>query len=561
MDSVVLTRFVVRIIILGFAYACTQACTGAGPPVEFPRPTLTHFGRLNEGRNPPGTYSLAFSPDGRTIATAPNLKAYPGVTLWEVASLRPRAVSDPKKKPYAALLAFPSASRRLLVIGDIEPLVCDIARFRVVTELPASNARDGGPLGGPAISPDGHQLAHLGYREPVLWDLAGRRREGTLIGFKPDKSGMGCICAAFSPDGKTLATGAVEDSRTVHLWNSTTRRHKQALEGHEGYTQALAFSPCGQYLAAGAGEISDRVIRIHDLRTGKLTLRLKCYGGVAALAFSPDGSLLAAGIEAHDDCLKLSKGRLQLWLMPSGRRCVDLSIGHRRIAGVAFSSDGSLLAIGGGAGLDTDIYRVVPSANTPVASRAATRCPTLHDPPRDILKEWDRLADVDPKEAWRATVTLEDRPKEAAALIAMRMKPAAKINHSILVKQLAALDSRGVVERNKAEAALRAVGEQVRPCLCRALKSGPSPEVKRRLVRLLAEVDGPLSDPQRLREVRAVEVLEAVGTIDAKAVLSWLASGAPEARITLEANWALHRLAKKTATAKRGRTTFNREAP
>jgi hypothetical protein len=81
-----------------------------------------------------------------------------------------------------------------------------------------------------------------------------------------------------------------------------------------------------------------------------------------------------------------------------------------------------------------------------------------------------------------------------------------------------------------------------------ALAAKPPLEVRRRIEKVLAKLDGPVADPWRLRELRAVEVLEHVGTPDARHVLKTLAAGVPEARMTQEASASLERLARRPTT-------------
>jgi hypothetical protein len=74
------------------------------------------------------------------------------------------------------------------------------------------------------------------------------------------------------------------------------------------------------------------------------------------------------------------------------------------------------------------------------------------------------------------------------------------------------------------------------------LAGGPSLEVRRRIEGLLEKAAHPVLPSERLRPLRAVEVLERTGTDDARAILKELASGMPEARLTEEARAALGRL-------------------
>jgi hypothetical protein len=78
------------------------------------------------------------------------------------------------------------------------------------------------------------------------------------------------------------------------------------------------------------------------------------------------------------------------------------------------------------------------------------------------------------------------------------------------------------------------------PALRRALAGRPSLEVRQRLEKLLDQLAHP--SPDVLRALRAIEVLESVGTAEAKAVLGKLAAGQPGAGLTREAKAALRRL-------------------
>ena len=110
------------------------------------------------------------------------------------------------------------------------------------------------------------------------------------------------------------------------------------------------------------------------------------------------------------------------------------------------------------------------------------------------------------------------------------------------------LDSPRFAARQEASEALEKVGDLAKPALRKALSAKPSPEVRRRIEQLLTKVEQ--LSPESLRAVRAVEVLEHIGSAEAKRVLERLAAGAEGARLTREAKASLDRLDRRPASGK-----------
>lgn len=90
------------------------------------------------------------------------------------------------------------------------------------------------------------------------------------------------------------------------------------------------------------------------------------------------------------------------------------------------------------------------------------------------------------------------------------------------------------------------MGSAVEPALREALAKATSAEARRRLEALLA-VPGIVKSPEALRRVRAIHVLEQIGSDAAREILMRLGKGAPAAYETLDAQLALERLAKQRA--------------
>src|SRR5262249_45740486 len=112
-------------------------------------------------------------------------------------------------------------------------------------------------------------------------------------------------------------------------------------------------------------------------------------------------------------------------------------------------------------------------------------------------------------------------------------------------RHVADLDSEQFDVREEATRELEKYAEQARPALQKALEGQPSVEVRQRAMRLLERLMGPVKDAERLRVLRAVEVLEQADTADSRRLLEELAKGAPGVRETEEASAALRRLSRR----------------
>jgi WD40 repeat protein len=161
------------------------------------------------------------------------------------------------------------------------------------------------------------------------------------------------------------------------------------LQGVKKPVQAVAFSPDGKTLASGGG---DYLIRLWEHGTGKqLDKWAPKRGSIFALAFSPDGKVLASGYYGHG----FHSGGFHAWSLPAHEQIAYWSGGYPDVTAAAFSPDGKALGVsfgdhlsfdgGGGFGLwETSTWRLQQAVRCPAAQRHHTR---YYTPPHCFAKE------------------------------------------------------------------------------------------------------------------------------------------------------------------------------
>jgi hypothetical protein len=132
----------------------------------------------------------------------------------------------------------------------------------------------------------------------------------------------------------------------------------------------------------------------------------------------------------------------------------------------------------------------------------------------------------------------------AVEFLRKRLRPVATVEPVQLSRLLTDLDSGKFATRASAFRELQRLGSQAEPALRQARQGKLTPEARRRIEALLAS-PGLVRSPETLRQLRAIKVLEVIGSREARQVLRALAAGAPAARETEDARASLRRLAQR----------------
>jgi len=265
-------------------------------------------------------YSVAFSPDGKTLASA---SADNTIKLWNLQTQKPIATLTGHTSTVYSVAFSPDGKTLASASADKT-----IKLWNLQTQKPIATLTGHSNLvNSVAFSPDGKTLASASADKTIkLWNLQTQKEMKTLTGHSSWVNSV-----AFSPDGKTLASASAD--KTIKLWNLQTQKEMKTLTGHSSTVNSVAFSPDGKTLASAS---ADKTIKLWNLQTQKEMKTLTGHTStVYSVAFSPDGKTLASA--SADNTIKL-------WNLQTQKPIATLTGHSSWVYSVAFSPDGKTLA-------------------------------------------------------------------------------------------------------------------------------------------------------------------------------------------------------------------------
>jgi WD40 repeat protein len=255
---------------------------------------------------------------------AVDVRAKPKVVLgFPPALVKPvRAVAIAGAKD-AVVVAAGRGNRVLLFDGKT-------GEFRKALTDPDLKTADGKPADAAhmslveaiAFSPDGKTLATGSFQELVLWDVETGKIRQRVGGFA-DR----VVAIAYSPDGKLIATGggAPTEDGEIKLFDAAGKPVADFKAPHSDTVFGVAFSPDGKRLATGA---ADKFVKVFEVPSGKL---LKSFEGhtnhVLDVGWTPDGTkLVSAGADNF----------VKVWDYEKGEKARDIQGFKQQITRLAF---------------------------------------------------------------------------------------------------------------------------------------------------------------------------------------------------------------------------------
>ena len=313
--------------------------------------------RLRDGPPPPtdkaerherGLWGVSYSPDGKRFATA----SIDGtVRVWDAATGRRQFVYEGHTLPLTMI------DRNTLPVPIPKGMPLPLNPFKLLPKVPLPVPDPAAVLHGAvkdvlpsipvkcvAFSPDGRSVASgsvaLGT-DPLkpkelrgvvkIWNPENGSEEVTFAG----QVGV-VLSIAYSPDGKRIASSSINDDHSFVVWDTKTGGVLGVIRGHTSHVQKLRYSPDGKFIAAGD---NGGTLRLWDAATFEEVRAIPAHTAtVVDVTFTPTGERVATS--SND-------GTVRVWDVATGERAQELRGHHGAALAVTYSPDGKRIATGG----------------------------------------------------------------------------------------------------------------------------------------------------------------------------------------------------------------------
>lgn len=300
--------------------------------------------------------ALAFSPDGKILASGGSFLHHSGsqIYLWNAITGKQLRVFGDEATEGVSLLDFSPDGKTLVSLGNYEVLFRN-GSHRGNEEIPfakinlwdvATGKRRFTLTGhrshvtSAAFSPDGKLLASVSADDTIrLWDLSAGK---TIRAIKQKGSGFSKVY--FTPDGKSLVTSGTDDG--IRLWDVVTGKQIRILKTRD-YWNTIRLSPDGKIVACSGARRFDDKIRLWDLASGKQLGEFPEPGISGFWCFGPDSESLIIGIYDR----RRYDAPLELWNWKKGKKVREFEGRLIDVTATAVSPGGRTLAVADGASI------------------------------------------------------------------------------------------------------------------------------------------------------------------------------------------------------------------
>ena len=522
------------VLVASLLIACTPR--GIAQDIEVHHTIKTEWPCRGAAKERVEDESFSFSPDGKTLAF---LHRYAGLVLWNLEKGKPRMAAgawkvvgwDADTGKERIVASFTEGDKRALVwlvdgmafSPDSKTLA--YSTMEGIRFLDVATCREKGILVARGYSPkmlafmpDGKTLAWNGWKSMGFWDI---RRDRLRLEIPHAQELWYGRTLSFTQDGKVGVSLPTDSS--IDVWKIETGERQATLKPEVGYCSSAIISPDGNSIAAVVGSGHGNV-DLWDVATRKVThlpIEDACQIRIERMAFTPDSRTLAV-LDEHR--------RIALWEVATATIRAGLP-GQTHTPDMQFSPDGRFLAAGAKGSIKfwdlAGVKRKPPDAT-------------------ETGRLWTVLARAGAESAYQAIRTLTAFPTQALPVLRneLRSQILSEAECKIIDRLLVDLDGDAFAVREKASKELKQLGLRAESRLRRALEEQPTPEVRRRL-KALVEVIERQKASEPIQYLRAVEVLEHIGTPEAAAMLEDLAQRGCNPRLTQDAKASLARLKKR----------------